>query len=124
MKLIIILIIAIIVFIAMMIGFSGSGIQNENNVSIVDGKQIITIIAKGGYAPRITQAQANMPTVLNITTKSTFDCSSAIVIPQLNYPKNLSPMGTVSLNVPAQETNSTIRGTCAMGMYNFEIKFI
>jgi hypothetical protein len=43
-------------------------VVNANNVSIVDGKQIIEIGAKGGYAPRISVAKAGIPTVLRFTT--------------------------------------------------------
>jgi plastocyanin domain-containing protein len=34
------------------------------NVSVIDGKQIIEIKAKGGYTPRVSVAKANMPTIL------------------------------------------------------------
>src|SRR3989344_3521508 len=43
-----------------------SGDNAGNNVSIVDGKQIIEIDAKGGYNPRKTAAKADIPTVLKI----------------------------------------------------------
>src|SRR3989344_2275933 len=64
-----------------------SGDNAGNNVSIVDGKQIIEIDAKGGYNPRKTAAKADIPTVLKIKTSGTFDCSSALVIPSLGYRK-------------------------------------
>jgi len=43
--------------------------NNINNVSIVDGKQIITINAKGGYAPQITTAKADVPTIIKMDTR-------------------------------------------------------
>ncbi len=55
--------------------------NGQANVSVVGGKQIIQIDAKGGYAPRNTVAKANTPTTLNVKTSGTFDCSSAISIP-------------------------------------------
>ncbi len=97
--------------------------ENINNVSIVDGKQIIEITARGGYSPRITTAKADMPTVIRMSTKGSFDCSSAVSIPSLGYRANLAPTGTTDIEVGAQKPGSTLQGLCAMGMYNFQIKF-
>ena len=95
----------------------------ENNVSIVDGKQTITIDARGGYFPRATRAQANRATVLNVRTKGTFDCSSILVIPKLGFRSNLPLKGETLINIPPQIAGSIVKGSCAMGMYNFAIKF-
>ena len=109
--------------------FSGGGKDSNtnapsaNNVSIVDGKQIITISAKGGYSPKVTSAKAGMPTVIKVDTNGTFDCSSALTIPSLGYRSNLPPSGETAIDVPPQEVGSTVRGLCAMGMYNFAINF-
>ena len=94
-----------------------------NNVSIVDGKQIITVNAKGGYSPRVTTAKADMPTVFKVETQGTFDCSSALVIPSLGYRSNLPPSGETLIDVPPQKAGTTMRGLCAMGMYNFAVSF-
>ena len=122
-----------IIIVALGIGgsmvFSGSRNQNTvieqniNNVIEVDGKQIITITAKGGYLPKVTLAKAGMPTVLKISTKGTFDCSSSIVIPSLGYKNNLPPSGETLIDVPSQNAGSKLRGLCAMGMYSFEVNF-
>jgi plastocyanin domain-containing protein len=96
---------------------------NQNNVTIVDGKQIITINAKGGYSPKVTNAKAGIPTVIKINTKATFDCSSALTIPSLGYRKNLPPSGETIIEVPPQKIGETMRGLCAMGMYNFAVNF-
>lgn len=95
-----------------------------NNVTVVDGKQIIEISAKGGYSPKVSTAKAGLPTVVKVTTKATFDCSSALTIPSLNYRKNLPPSGETTIDLPAQAAGSTLQGICAMGMYNFSIKFM
>lgn len=95
----------------------------QNNVSIVDGKQIIEINAKGGYLPRNTIAQANMPTVIKVKTRGTFDCSAAIAIPSLGYRKNLPSSSDTLIDVPPQKEGSVLQGLCAMGMYSFSIKF-
>lgn len=95
----------------------------KNNVSLIDGKQVITITAKGGYSPRTTVAKAGIPTVLKVKTSGTFDCSSALVIPSLSYRANLPMSGESLIDVPAQSTGTTLRGICAMGMYSFSIEF-
>lgn len=94
-----------------------------NNVSMVDGKQVIRITAKGGYFPRVTNAKANIPTVIQMDTQGTFDCSSAVVIPSLGYRSYLPPSGETSIDVPPQEAGTSMRGLCSMGMYNFTINF-
>jgi Cu+-exporting ATPase len=98
-------------------------VETANNVTVVDGKQIIEITAKGGYSPQMTTAKAGMPTVIKVTTKATFDCSSALTIPSLSYRKNLPPSGETLIDLSSQEAGSTLQGICAMGMYNFAINF-
>ncbi len=95
----------------------------KENVSLVDGKQIIEIDAKGGYSPKISLAKAGVPTILKINTRGTFDCSSALTIPSIGYSSNLPPSGTTEIEIPAQEVGSTLQGLCGMGMFNFQIKF-
>ena len=100
-------------------------IQNEtivNNVSIVDGKQIIEIKAKGGYTPRVSIAKADTPTILRFNTNGTFDCSSSVRIPSMNISKFLPQSGITDIDLGIQKTG-TIQGTCGMGMYPFEIEF-
>jgi plastocyanin domain-containing protein len=94
-----------------------------NNVTIEDGKQIVTISAKGGYSPRVTEAKADTPTLLRVETQGTFDCSSVLAIPSMNYQKNLPPSGVTEIEIPPQEAGSTFEGLCGMGMYGFEIAF-
>ena len=94
-----------------------------NNVSVVDGKQIITINAKGGYSPKVTAAKAGMPTVLKMDTQGTFDCSSALSIPSLSYRNNLPPSGETAIDVPPQKAGTKLQGLCAMGMYSFAVHF-
>lgn len=90
---------------------------------IVDGKQIIDITAKGGYSPRVVVAKAGVPTVLRMVTNGTFDCSASVVIPKLSYQKFLEPTGVTEIAIPAEQAQGTLQGLCAMGMYNFQIKF-
>ena len=94
-----------------------------NNVSVVDGKQVIEIGAKGGYAPKVSVARAGVPTFLRVRTQGTFDCSSALTIPSIGYRANLPPSGITEIEVPAQKTGATLQGLCAMGMFNFQVRF-
>lgn len=93
-----------------------------NNVSVVDGKQIIEIQAKGGYTPRKSIAKAGIPTILRMNTSGTFDCSSSVRIPSLNIFKSLPQSGSTDIDLSAQNAG-TINGSCGMGMYPFEITF-
>jgi len=100
-------------------------IQNTapaNNVSIVDGKQIIEIHARGGFQPRTSIAKAGMPTILRFETNGTFDCSSSVRIPSMNIAKFLSQSGSTDIDV-GTSTATTLQGTCGMGMYPFEVDF-
>lgn len=98
-------------------------ISNAGTVEVVDGKQVIDITAKGGYAPRVTLAQADIPSVMRVKTNGTYDCSSAFTIPALGYMTNLPPTSVTEVQIPPQEAGSVLRGTCSMGMYNFEVRF-
>lgn len=102
---------------------TGTVANGQSNVSVIDGRQMIEISAKGGYAPRSTAAKAGMPTILNLKTSGTFDCSSAISIPSLGYRASLPPSGVTSVEIPPQPAGTTIKGVCAMGMYNFAVNF-
>ncbi len=93
-----------------------------NNVSIVDGKQIIEIRAKGGYQPRKSIAKAGVPTILRFNTAGTFDCSSSVRIPSLNVSKSLPQSGLTDIDIGTGR-QGTLQGTCGMGMYPFEVEF-
>jgi plastocyanin domain-containing protein len=93
-----------------------------NNVSIKDGKQVIEILAKGGYSPRQSIAKAGIPTVIKFKTSGTYDCSSALRIPSLNISKNLPGSGETEIEIGSQAVGK-LAGTCSMGMYFFEIDF-
>lgn len=103
-------------------GGSTGPAENVNNVSIVDGKQIIEINAKGGYQPRKSIAKAGIPTIVRFNTKSTFDCSASVRIPGLNIRKNLPNSGSTEIEIGSRP-RGTLQGSCGMGMYPFEIDF-
>lgn len=110
---------------AIVLSHSGSSTAPQiaaNNVSVVDGKQIIEIHAKGGYQPRTSVAKAAMPTILRFETNGTFDCSSSIRIPSLGISKVLPQTGTTDVDLGLAQAG-TLQGTCGMGMYSFDVQF-
>lgn len=100
-----------------------ANIGDTSAISIVDGKQIIDIFAKGGYSPRVISAKAGLPTTLRVKTSGTFDCSASVIIPKLSYQKIFQPSGIEDIEIAPEQAQGTMRGLCAMGMYNFQIKF-
>lgn len=121
-----ILIAAVLIGGAILFSSKGSSQQDANtsgnNVSIVDGKQIVEITAKGRYQPRTSAAKADIPTILRFNTNGTFDCTSVIRIPSLNITKNLPPTGATDIDLGSPKVG-TLQGSCGMGMYPFEIDF-
>lgn len=109
---------------ALVFSLGGSSGASTENVSIVDGKQVITITAKGGYLPRNTTAKAGVPSVLKMDTNGTYDCSIALSIPSIGYRNNLPPQGETLIDVPAQPAGTKMRGICSMGMYSFTVNFL
>jgi hypothetical protein len=99
------------------------GLQAGHTVTSESGKQVITILARGGYSPKETIARAGVSSILRMTTKNTFDCSRALVLPSLSVQKILPASGAVDIALPAQKQGTRFYGVCAMGMYAFLITF-
>ncbi len=97
-------------------------VANANNVTVVDGKQIIEISAKGGYQPRKSIAKTGIPTIIRFNTKGTFDCSSSVRIPSMNLSKSLPQTGSTDIDIGSGKLG-TLQGSCGMGMYPFEVEF-
>ena len=97
--------------------------QSGQNIEIRDGVQYITIDAKGGYSPRVSSAQADVPTKLIVRTNGTYDCSSALVIRSIGYQKILPQSGEEIIDIGTSKAGSSVQGTCSMGMYSFVINF-
>lgn len=109
---------------ALMLGGTSSdqGIPAKN-VTTQGDTQVVAITAKGGYSPRVSLAQAGVPTILALTTNGTFDCSLALTIPSVGFRKNLPSSGTEEVVIPPQKPGTKFQGVCAMGMYSFEVRF-
>lgn len=110
--------------------FGGNGNPSPNgsvptpaggtNVEIVDGVQIVTIVADGGYAPASSAVKAGVPTVLRFKTENAYDCSSSIRIPALKVRQELPATGTTDVDVGTLAAG-TLSGSCSMGMYRFSV---
>lgn len=102
-----------------------TGVTPNNSVTVREenGIQYIHILAKAGYTPGQAQAKANMPTVLEVETKGTYDCSSTINIPQIGYRNSLSPTGTTKIEIPKDKTSEPLEILCGMGMYRATVNF-
>jgi plastocyanin domain-containing protein len=102
---------------------------NDNNlvstspVSVLGENQIIEVLARGGYSPRQITAKAGISSILRMSTQNTFDCSSALTVPALNYRAYLPPTGITEIPIPPQKPGTVITGLCSMGMYSFKIRF-
>lgn len=97
--------------------------NNLNAVRVENGTQYIKIIARNGYTPNQINAKADMPTVLEIETRGTYDCSASLSIPQLNYNNFLNPTGVVKIDIPKNQTRDPLNILCSMGMYSSVINF-
>lgn len=88
-----------------------------------NGTQYIHILARGGYFPRQITAKANMPTILEMETKGTYDCSAALTIPKLNYQKFLPGTGITNIEIPKNMATNSLDVLCSMGMYHATVNF-
>lgn len=111
-----------IVFFGRLSGGRDSTTGSVQNVEVRDGVQYVTINARGGYSPRVSAAQADMPTKLIVKTNGTYDCSAALVIRSIGFQKILPQTGeeVIDLGIPQA---GTLRGLCSMGMYSFAVNF-
>ncbi len=97
--------------------------QSMQNVEVKDGIQYITIDAKGGYSPKLSNAKADIPTKLIVKTNGTYDCSSSLVIKSLGYQKILAQTGEEMIDVGTPKAGEPLQGVCGMGMYSFVVNF-
>ena len=112
-----------IVFLGQSKNNSGTGgSELAQNVEIRDGVQYVTINARGGYSPRVSTAQANIPTKLIVKTNGTYDCSAALVIRSIGYQKILPNTGEEIIDLGTPQTG-TLQGLCSMAMYHFAVNF-
>ena len=93
--------------------------------AVTDGNsQVLRMSAKGGFTPQKSTIVANKATVLRVSTKDTFDCSSTLEIPQLAINQSLPISGTTDIALPPQTAGTVLKGQCGMNHYQFEIDVI
>lgn len=97
--------------------------QAISNVEIKDGVQYVTIRAGGGYTPKISSAQAGLPTKLIMKTNGIYDCSASLVIRSIGFQQILPQTGETEINLGIPKAGVPLQGLCGMGMYNFSINF-
>ncbi|OGI60711.1 hypothetical protein A2641_02320 [Candidatus Nomurabacteria bacterium RIFCSPHIGHO2_01_FULL_37_25] len=100
-----------------------TNIESAQSVEIKDGVQYITINARGGYFPRITEAKNGIPTKLIMKTNGTYDCSASLVIRSIGYQQILPQTGETEIDLGTPKSGEPLRGVCSMGMYSFIINF-
>lgn len=100
---------------------NGNGVQSQN-VEIKGGVQYVTVTAQGGYAPRMSAIQPDIPTKLVVKTNGTYDCSAVLTVPSAGFQKILQPTGKEVIDLGTPKPGENIRGVCGMGMYGFQIK--
>lgn len=88
-----------------------------------EGKISVDVKAKNGFYPSELNLPAGKPTVLNVETDNTYDCSSTISFPALGLRKTLLPSDTASLELPSQESGTSLTATCSMGHYFLTINY-
>lgn len=101
---------------------SGGEVAQSQNVEIRDGVQYVTVTAKGGYSPRVTEIKGGLPTKLVVKTDGTYDCSASLVVRSVGFQKILQPTGEEVIDLGTPKSGDNVQGVCGMGMYNFQIK--
>ena len=108
--------------VALGIIFTG-GTKSAQSVEIKDDVQYITIDAKGGYFPKVTEAKAGLKTKLIMKTNGTYDCSASLAINSVGFQKILPQNGETEIDIGIPKAGVPLRGVCGMGMYSFVINF-
>ena len=94
-----------------------------NNVAIKDGVQYVTINARGGYSPRVSTAQADIPTKLIMKTNGTYDCSASLLVRSAEFQQILPQTGETEIDLGIPKAGVPVQGVCGMGMYSFQVDF-
>ncbi len=96
---------------------------SNSTVEFIEGMQTIKIKAGLGYSPNKIQAQANIPSELQIETDNTYDCTAFLNIPKLNIKEFLPPTGVTKIPLLGMSTGEELEGFCGSDTYKFVIKF-
>lgn len=97
--------------------------NNSGSVTISGGKQIIEVVAKGGYSPKNIEAKAGLPTILVMKSEGAYGCERAFYLPDFKISKLLPENGKTEFDLGTPAKGTEIVGLCSMGMYYFQILF-
>ncbi|MBP6945848.1 MAG: hypothetical protein KBC74_03720 [Candidatus Pacebacteria bacterium] len=101
---------------------SGDEVVDSQNVEIRDGVQYVTVTAKGGYSPSVSQIKGGLSTKLVVKTDGTYDCSASLIVRSVGFQKILQPTGEEVIDLGVPKSGEKIQGVCGMGMYSFQIE--
>ncbi len=104
-------------FTAIFSGASNSTLANESSAPIVDGKQIVKMVASGyTYTPNVFTVVAGIPVEWEIDGGNASGCGRVLVMPTLGISKYLLGDGQITtIEFTPTETGS-IPFNCSMGM--------
>ncbi len=88
-----------------------------------DGRQVVTIVVRGGYHPQSIIARAGVPLRLVFRREDEDACSERVVFSAPRLARRLNPTGTTTIDLPAQPPGA-IRFTCGMGRYRGRIELV
>lgn len=97
--------------------------QTSQTTDIASNPILQLDVKRDGYIPETLKAPANQPVKLNLVTNKTYSCSRAFTIPELDIAKILPATGTVTVDIPPQESGKVLAFSCSMGMYTGKIIF-
>ncbi len=97
--------------------------ESAKAAPFVSEGEIVLNVENSGYFPSTLKAPAGKDLKLNLVTDGVFSCALAFLIPDLNFYTMLPPVGTVQVDIPAQEKGTELFFTCSMGMYTGQIVF-
>lgn len=98
--------------------------QITNNVTLKEQVQYITIESGGGFKPEVTIAKSGIKTILTLKNNGKLDCSNSVKIPDLGIQNDLIELNGKNEYEISNPKEGEFNGSCAMGMYDFKIKFI
>ncbi len=102
---------------------NGTAAESETTQPFVSEGEIVLNVENEGYFPSTLRAPAGKDLKLNLVTDGVYSCALAFLIPDLNFSTMLPPIGTVQVDIPAQEKGTELFFTCSMGMYTGQIVF-
>ncbi len=94
----------------------------QGNVYLEGDVQVVELFVRGGYSPELSVASSGVPTILRLRTEGSFDCSTSIVIPEINERRTLPFTGVTDIPLGTR-TEGVLSGACSMDMYRFSVEF-